>query len=123
MPGTPDIVLARYRAVVLVNGCFWHGHSCSLFRLPKTRATFWKKKISRNRARDVRTLGELESEGWRVLVVWECAVKGRHRKDLVDVLNEAEAFVREGRQSFAEIQENEHLETALASRAVHKVTE
>ena len=116
MPGKPDIVLPKYSAVVLVNGCFWHGHSCSLFRLPKTRAAFWEKMISGNRARDVRTLAELGSEGWRVLVVWECAVKGRHRRALVDVINEAEAFVRGGGQSFAEIQENDHLETPPAKR-------
>jgi DNA mismatch endonuclease (patch repair protein) len=74
LPGRPDIVLPRYRAVVLVHGCFWHGHRCQLFRLPGTRREFWREKIRRNRARDRRVLKSLAAAGWRAVTVWECAL-------------------------------------------------
>lgn len=77
LPGRPDIVLPRYRAVILVHGCFWHAHDCSLFRLPASRRAFWEKKLAANRQRDARDISGLVAAGWRVLVVWECALKGR----------------------------------------------
>tara|TARA_Y100001936_G_C16058901_1_gene662908 strand:+ start:1512 stop:1967 length:456 start_codon:yes stop_codon:yes gene_type:complete len=77
LEGTPDIVLKKYRAVIFVNGCFWHGHNCHLFRLPKSRTDFWKKKIQSNSDRDTRNRKALTKEGWRVGLVWECAVKGK----------------------------------------------
>lgn len=79
LPGRPDIVLRRYRAIVFVHGCFWHGHDCPLFRLPGTRTEFWAAKIARNRANDDRTVTALRDRGWRVAVVWECALKGPRR--------------------------------------------
>ena len=77
LPGRPDIILTRYNAVVLVHGCFWHGHSCPLYRLPKTRPDFWEEKIGKNRERDERNRGRLQELGWRVLEVWECALRGQ----------------------------------------------
>jgi DNA mismatch endonuclease (patch repair protein) len=79
LPGRPDIVLPRHRAAVFVNGCFWHGHGCSLFRMPATRTDFWATKNAVNRARDAAARAELRAEGWRILDVWECALKGRRR--------------------------------------------
>lgn len=76
LPGRPDLVLARYRAVVFVHGCFWHGHDCHLMVWPKTRAEFWRSKIEGNVARDMRRRIELAGLGWRVFEVWECAVRG-----------------------------------------------
>lgn len=74
--GRPDIVLSKWRAVVLVHGCFWHAHeNCRLFRLPATRAEFWQQKLASNRDRDVRTILALEQISWRVVVVWECALR------------------------------------------------
>ena len=76
MPGRPDIVLSRYRTVVFVNGCFWHGHDCSKgTTLPKTNALFWKEKLKANVERDKKKTRELEEQGWRVVVVWECQTK------------------------------------------------
>lgn len=86
LPGRPDLVFPAKRAVILVNGCFWHGHDCSLFRLPATRADFWQAKIAANRARDARTETALLSAGWRVLTVWECSLKGRRRKGAGEVV-------------------------------------
>lgn len=77
LPGRPDIVLPKYRTVVFVHGCFWHGHDCPLYRLPKTRPEFWADKIGKNRARDQRVTCELEAMGWRVLTVWECSLRGQ----------------------------------------------
>lgn len=76
LPGNPDIVLPRYRTVIFVNGCFWHGHEgCRYFRLPKSNIEFWEQKIKNNVARDVRNENELKSLGWRVIRVWECDIK------------------------------------------------
>jgi len=75
LPGCPDIVLAKHRAAILVNGCFFHGHECETFRWPATRAKFWREKIHSNRARDQRNIARLQDAGWRVLTVWECAIR------------------------------------------------
>lgn len=76
LPGNPDIVLPRYRTVIFVDGCFWHGHEdCRYFRLPKSNFEFWKAKIEKNIARDIRNEYELKSLGWRVLRVWECEIR------------------------------------------------
>lgn len=76
LPGKPDIVLPRYHAVIFVNGCFWHGHNCRLFKWPQTRPDFWYAKISGNKERDHRNTNALLNQGWRVFIVWECALKG-----------------------------------------------
>lgn len=75
LPGTPDIVLPRHRAVVLVHGCFWHGHSCSRGKVPTSNTAFWLPKLGRNRQRDAEQAKALKSSGWRVLTVWECETK------------------------------------------------
>ena len=76
IPGSPDIVLAKYRTCIFVNGCFWHGHKdCRYATRPKTNEAFWRTKIENNRERDLRDYTFLESLGWRVIVVWECELK------------------------------------------------
>lgn len=76
LAGCPDIVLTKYRTVVLVNGCFWHMHEgCSKFVLPQTNITYWQIKLLKNRERDVENKNELEAAGWKVLTVWECELK------------------------------------------------
>ncbi|MEE8440945.1 MAG: DNA mismatch endonuclease Vsr [Spirochaetia bacterium] len=72
LPGTPDIVLPRYRVAIFVNGCFWHGHSCNRGHLPKTNTKFWKHKVQANRIRDNANIQELEELGWRTITVWGC---------------------------------------------------
>ena len=75
LPGRPDVVLPKWRTVIFVNGCYWHGHeNCHLFRPPKTRTEFWINKIEGNQARDQRNYAGLTDAGWKVLVIWECAV-------------------------------------------------
>ncbi|MGB3875142.1 MAG: very short patch repair endonuclease [Shinella zoogloeoides] len=87
LPGKPDIVLPKWRAVILVHGCFWHGHGCHMGVLPRTNAEFWTEKISANRRRDTVQAAQLHALGWRVAVVWQCALAGRNRKGIDDVAN------------------------------------
>lgn len=76
LPGRPDIVLPRWRAVVLVHGCFWHRHAgCKFATMPATRPEFWSEKFAANVARDLRSLEELTKLDWRVAIVWECALR------------------------------------------------
>lgn len=82
LPGNPDIVLPKYKTVIFVDGCFWHGHEgCKYYRLPKSNIEFWKEKIDRNIARDIRNEEELRALGWRVIRVWECDIKRVARRD------------------------------------------
>lgn len=76
LPGSPDIVLPKYKTVIFVNGCFWHGHqNCKFFVWPENNAEFWRKKITTNMERDSKKKALLEQNGWRVFVVWECELK------------------------------------------------
>jgi DNA mismatch endonuclease, patch repair protein len=77
LPGTPDLVFAKHRAVLFVHGCFWHGHmDCRRFKPPRSRKVFWRTKVSRNQDRDSLAVLQLLAQGWRVAEVWECAVAG-----------------------------------------------
>ena len=79
LPGKPDIVLKKYKTVIFVNGCFWHGHTdCKLASIPKSNTTFWSDKIVANQHRDQLHTLQLEALGWNVLTVWECEIKNRH---------------------------------------------
>ncbi|HHG8772355.1 TPA: very short patch repair endonuclease [Raoultella planticola] len=77
LPGRPDFVVEQYRCVIFTHGCFWHHHHCYLFKVPATRTDFWLDKIGGNVARDRRDMALLQERGWRVLIVWECALRGR----------------------------------------------
>lgn len=96
LPGRPDIVFPRYRAVIFANGCFWHGHDCALFKLPATRREFWQAKISANQTRDARALQALRSAGWRVAIVWECALRGKERVAPESICRTLANWIREG---------------------------
>lgn len=77
LPGRPDIVLPRHRKIILVQGCFWHGHTCRLASKPKSNEGYWEPKIRANQARDARNLAALTDLGWSVLELWECDIKNR----------------------------------------------
>ena len=74
LPGKPDLVFPSRRKVILVHGCFWHGHNCKLGRMPKSNLEYWRKKIATNQARDRKTLESLRELGWECLTVWECSL-------------------------------------------------
>jgi DNA mismatch endonuclease (patch repair protein) len=101
LPGSPDVVLPRHRAAILVHGCFWHRHvGCRFYRLPKTRPEFWENKLSTNALRDERDAAALLSMGWRVAVVWECATRSPSSR----LAEKLASFVRGG-DSYVEITE------------------
>lgn len=93
LPGSPDLVFPRYRTAAFVHGCFWHAHGCLLSKLPKTHTEFWQSKLSANAARDQRVIEDLKSQGWRVLVIWECALRGKERRNLSAVIMQASQFI------------------------------
>lgn len=78
LPGKPDIVLPKYHTVIFVHGCFWHGHGCRYFKVPKTRTDFWLDKIMANAKRDRLQEDALRSAGWRVFTVWECDIRDKN---------------------------------------------
>lgn len=83
-PGKPDIVLPKFKTIVFIHGCFWHGHAgCKASELPETRKEFWKKKIGDNITRDKRDIETLKSQGWHIIIIWQCEIKnktGRQKK-------------------------------------------
>lgn len=93
LPGKPDILLRRHRTALFIQGCFWHGHNCHLFKWPKTRADFWLDKIEANKQRDAIARNVLIQQGWRVVYIWECALKGRLRKPPGQAIAEIAALI------------------------------
>lgn len=93
LTGKPDLVFPKYSAVIFVHGCFWHGHDCHLFRLPKSNVDYWEVKISKNIERDDLAIKRLMSAGWRVGVVWECALRGRSKVNLVELIGLIETWL------------------------------
>ena len=97
LPGRPDIVLPKHRTAVFVHGCFWHKHSCSLFRLPKTRREFWKTKIEANHARDGRNETHLRALGWRVETIWECQLRHQSEQQRAELIAKLADRIRSNR--------------------------
>ena len=88
LPGKPDIVLKKYKTVIFVHGCFWHGHkNCKYFVVPKTRTKWWTNKINRNKANDEKAVKALRKDGWKVITVWECKLKpGKAEQTMVSIV-------------------------------------
>jgi len=93
-PGKPDIVLPKYKTVIFVHGCFWHGHNCSAGKLPETKKEFWQNKIDSNVARDKKNQHELKNLGWKVIVVWQCELK--NKKIRTEKLKKIEQKIQNG---------------------------
>lgn len=94
LPGKPDLVFPKYKAVIFVNGCFWHHHNCHLFKWPTTRKEFWKTKIDRNVANDAKAEAALREQSWRIATVWECALKGKSRVDFESAMRSLVKWVK-----------------------------
>ena len=86
LPGTPDIVLPKYKTVIFVNGCFWHKHNCGRFVWPSSNIEYWIPKINRNVERDIENQKKLTDMGWKVLIVWECELKKTSQKERLEKL-------------------------------------
>lgn len=95
LPGTPDIVLPKYRTVIFIHGCFWHGHTCRAAHLPTTNLNYWQIKITKNMERDNRKNNELEKLGWNIIIVWQCELKNSKLKEdrLNDLIFEIESNI------------------------------
>ncbi len=93
LPGKPDLVFPRYRALIFVNGCFWHGHSCPRCRMPNSNIDYWKRKVAKNAERDAVNRESLLDDGWRVLTIWECALTGKWRLGLNQVIEFASEWL------------------------------
>ena len=96
MPGSPDLVFPARRAVIFLHGCFWHGHDCALFKLPASNASFWEAKIGRNQVRDRAAIAALGGSGWRVLIIWECALRGPGRMSEAAMFDQVTAWLGGG---------------------------
>ena len=102
LPGKPDLVFPRYKAVIFVQGCFWHQHQCAMFHWPKTRTEWWRQKISANRVHDEAVQDKLRELGWRVMLVWECALKGKTRYSSEQLTGLVTLWLKNG-NSFSEL--------------------
>lgn len=93
VPGSPDLILPRFKTAVFVHGCYWHGHDCSLFRIPASNRDFWMNKFDRNRERDIVVQRQVDEAGWRQLVIWECAFRGRGQIGEAAAIDAAASFI------------------------------
>ena len=94
LPGSPDLVFPKHRALIFVHGCYWHSHGCYKSTVPKSRRQFWQDKFKANRERDQRNVRLLREEGWRVLIVWECILKGKTAEPAENVANAVKAWLK-----------------------------
>jgi DNA mismatch endonuclease (patch repair protein) len=92
----PDLVLPRFKTAVFVNGCFWHAHGCAYSKFPMTRQAFWRRKLLANAARDQIATETLCNDGWRVVVIWECSMRGKGVGDIAAAIQRAATWIRKG---------------------------
>lgn len=101
LPGKPDITLTKYKTVIFINGCFWHGHEgCRYFVMPKTRTEWWKRKIEETKKRELKSLNDLNILGWNSIIIWDCELRGEKRKNtlekiFLEITNEINNNVKE----------------------------
>lgn len=96
LPGKPDLVLPKFKSVIFVHGCFWHGHSCRYFKMPNTRHEFWSDKITNNQKRDEAQVLELMALGWRVLIIWECAIRFIKKHQTSALIDQVSSWLASG---------------------------
>ena len=85
LPGKPDIVLPKYKTIIFVNGCFWHGHNCKKGKLPSSNTDFWKEKISNNKSRDAKNSDLLVKLGWKVIIIWQCEISKIDNNEILNL--------------------------------------
>jgi DNA mismatch endonuclease (patch repair protein) len=99
LPGKPDIAFPKKKAVILIHGCFWHGHDCHFFKTPSSNVPFWVAKIERNKVVDNRTVESLKTNGWRILTIWECSLRGKRKLPLKYIIDETASWLLNGSSS------------------------
>ena len=120
LPGKPDIVLPKYRTVIFIHGCFWHGHKgCKYYTVPKTNTAFWVAKVSRNQERDQEVWRQLEAKGWFVIVVWECQLK---KERLQETIEDVASEIRKNGEFYRSFQSDRRIARAsyFQERRIHK---
>ena len=120
LPGKPDLVLPKYRAVIFINGCFWHGHrGCPKYTVPKTNESFWREKVARNIARDELNAQRLDTLAWTVITVWECELSKKNRNATIDRI---EADLRAAKEKYENycVRRRESREFALQQSRRHR---
>lgn len=122
LPGSPDLVFPRFRAVVFVHGCYWHSHGCCRSTVPKTRKRFWIKKFSTNKLRDERNIQLLTQDRWRVMVVWECAISGKYCYPEPELVAAVHAWLSSSKSTMViprmhsqRARKRDHLQTAIGN--------
>lgn len=109
LPGHPDLVFPKWRAVIFVHGCFWHWHGCRLSKLPESRREFWEAKLSGNRERDAKNLSVLMEAGWRCAIVWECALRGKAGSENLPALaNRLASWICNSKEALLIVEGNAH---------------
>lgn len=104
--GKPDIVIKKYNALIFIHGCFWHYHGCRKTNIPQDNRNFWKEKLEKNKARDRRVVDELMQNGWRILIIWECALRGKNKLQDQECLDQIKNWIK-GTEPYAEISAGE----------------
>ena len=99
LPGRPDFVIDEYRKIIFTHGCFWHQHNCYLFKIPATRTEFWMEKVGQNVSRDKEVCKKLRSDNWSIMVIWECAIKGKHKLSTQELSERVEEWICAGNHS------------------------
>lgn len=99
LPGSPDMVFPRFKAVVFVHGCYWHSHGCHRSTVPKTRIDFWMSKFDANKRRDAKKRAEILARRWRVLTVWECALVGKSAQPIEPLAKRVEAWLKSSKRA------------------------
>ena len=100
LPGKPDLFVLRYNKVIMLNGCFWHGHNCHLFKMPSSNSEFWQNKILTNKSNDFEKQNKLNELGYPVLTVWECAIRGKGKIDFDTLNNKISEWLKKGTTNF-----------------------
>lgn len=113
LPGRPDLVFPRFHTVAFIHGCFWHAHACTLSQMPATNADFWRHKLAANAVRDRKAIDDVKAAGWRVLVIWECSLRGPRRHDFGVLIEQCCHFIRSSRDLVCEISGNDIPAVAL----------
>ena len=132
LPGKPDIVLPKYRAVIFLHGCFWHGHAgCCKYTVPKTNTDYWTAKVARNKERDQETWRQLEAQGWAVIIVWECELAKARFANTIDrveaeilrngeILRSAQDDRRKAREAYRQERREQEARKAALTEELHQ---
>ncbi len=103
LAGKPDLTFPKHKAVIFINGCFWHQHNCEMFKWPKSNEEFWREKLVKNRLRDQQNHHLLSLGGWKIFAIWECSIRGRSNDDINRMLDDVSDWLLCGAENLSSI--------------------